>query len=301
MLQSTVITWTEPNRENAPPLHIANRGARYPTLTGVSWLSEYEYVVAHRCGLRLALFDLRVGDKPICMVSTPHRADDVSAKNLEENKWEVTISGCYDAVYTTYDLELGEAKKFRLNRTIWAKDFSFSHGVKYDAFGNLCISIHTGEDPRIEIADRVWRIPRPWGVRNICFNPADQTYYAIAVSHNPQLTGYDDTATSIWFLSSLADEWQFKFALKDTHSDDCDIFQNRLWMSDQRNDRIIGVCLKGNSQPVVIAGDGLDFPHGLAVSRNGQLAVTNYGSSSVIIFDLMEALREHYEFHQAPK
>ena len=294
MIRPKIYKWEEPNREDAPPLHIANRGARYPTLTGVTWLSEHEYAVAHRCGLRLAVFDLRMGHRPVAMVVTPHRSDDIAAKRVGDRHWEIAVSGCFEAVYTTFDLVLEDEKtKFRPNKTIWAKESSFSHGVKYDPFGNLCIAVHTGVDPRIEIADKVWRIPRPWGVRNVCFNPADQTYYAVAVSHNPQLTEYEDTATSIWHYNKTTDEWQFKWKLKSTHSDDCEIYQDRIWLTDQKNDRVIGLSLKDESPPVILSGPSFDFPHGLAISSSGQLAVTNYGTSSVMIFDLTEAVRNH--------
>jgi hypothetical protein len=293
MLETKIFKWEEPNREDAPPLHIAKRGARYPTLTGVTWLSEHQYAVAHRCGLRLAVFDLRLGHRPVAMVVTPHRSDDIAAKRIGDQQWEIAVSGCFEAVYTTYDLILGDQIIFRPKKTMWATDASFSHGVKYDPFGNLCISVHTGEDPRIEIGDKVWRIPQPWGVRNVCYNPADQTYYAVAVSNNPQLTEYEDTATSIWYYNQTSEEWKFKLTIKSTHSDDCDIYQDRIWLSDQKNDRIIGLALKDESQPVVLSGVSFDFPHGLAISSTGQLAVTNYGTSSVVIFDLTAAINQY--------
>lgn len=292
MPKLTQIKWDEPNRENAPPLHIANRGTRYPTLTGVAWLSEFEYVVAHRCGLRLAVFDIRLGKEVVCIALTPHRADDVAAKKVGLNKWEIAISGCYEAVYTTYSLELGSIKRFRLCQTIWSKSFTFSHGVRYDPFGNLCISLHTGEDPRIEIAEKVWHLPSPWGVRNVCFDSINQDYYAVAVSQNPQLEQYGDIATSIWILDKNKDFWSQKWVLRDVHSDDCDIFDERIWLSDQKGDRMVGICLADKRQPASITGDCFDFPHGIAISKSGMLAVTNYGNSSVVIFDLMVAIQE---------
>lgn len=200
MLQPTIIRWEEPNREQAPPLHFANRGARYPTLTGVAWLSEFEFVVVHRCGFRLAVFDTRLGADPVCMSETPHRADDVAAKEIGSGRWEVAVSGCYDAVCTTYVLELGRHKTLKPRQTLWPLDRTFSHGIKYDPCGKLCISFHTGEDPRIAIAGKVWRIPKPWGARNVCFDRDGDVCYAVAVSHNPQLAGYEKTATSIWAL-----------------------------------------------------------------------------------------------------
>ena len=57
--------WEEPNRANSPELHIGKSGGRYSTLTGVGWVDDQTFIVNHRCGLRMAVFDTNDAREPI--------------------------------------------------------------------------------------------------------------------------------------------------------------------------------------------------------------------------------------------
>jgi hypothetical protein len=72
------------------------------------------------------------------------------------------------------------------------------------------------------------------------------------------------------------------------HSDSCQVYQGKLWLPDQKGDRILGLCLKNEKPTLVVKGNCFDFPHGLGISSQGILAVTNYGNSSVALFDVSQ-------------
>jgi hypothetical protein len=72
------------------------------------------------------------------------------------------------------------------------------------------------------------------------------------------------------------------------HSDACQIFQNRIWLPDQNSDRVVGYCLDNTKPAVSIKADCFDFPHGLGISPNGILAVTNYGGSSIALMNISQ-------------
>lgn len=286
MLSAKTIAWDEPNRRNTPPLHIAAHGERFSTLTGIWWLDEYRFVANHRSGLRMALFDLREGDAPVAIASIPHLSDDIAAKNLEDGTWEIAVSGCWDCAYSIHRLSTQGTPEFRLVEIAPPANRTFCHGVAYDATGKLWLAFHTGEDPRIEAEGLVWRLPPPWGARDVCFDADSGRAYAVAVSKNPTLTAYRQTATSIWRYDPAPDTWSVIDVIDNVHSDACRIYAGRIWLPDQASDRVIGVDLSAKTPPVVIQDKSLDFPHGLDISETGLLAIANYGNSSIALFDL---------------
>lgn len=282
----SLITWLEPNRGKTPPLHIASRGERFSTLTGVCWVDDHRFVVNHRNGLRLALFDLRHGAAPVLIVPLPHLTDDIAVRPTSDGGHEIAVSGCWDAACSLYRLEGLEQPTITFLETKPNRDRTFCHGVAYDGGGNLCLTFHTGVDPRIEIAGTVSRLPPPWGARDLCFDPASGSYYVVAVSRNPQRAAYERTATSVWSRAPGALEWHRIATIDDVHADACQLHGGRLWMPDQKGDRVLAICLEARRRPVVLRGACFDFPHGLGISGRGMLAVTNYGGSSVALIDL---------------
>ena len=280
------IIWKEPNRAQTPPLHIASRGQRFSTVTGVWWLDEFRFVANHRNGLRIALFDIRALERPLAICDIPHLTDDIAAKKTAENSWEIAVSGCWDAAYSLYQLTIADSIHLHRISTVPHRDKTFCHGVAYGKEGDLCLTFHTGSNPRIVIANTTWQLPEPWGARDLCYDPGSDKYYAVAVSQNPKRTAYDTANTSIWELDSVQSPWKKVKEISDMHADTCQIHQNRLWIPDQNADRVLGLCLNDTRPTVVVKAECLDFPHGLGISAHGILAVTSYGNSSITLIHL---------------
>ncbi len=288
MAMARTIRWEEPNRRNTPPLHIASRGTRISTLTGVTWLDESRFVVNHRSGERVALFDLRCGESPVAVGELPHLTDGISAHRLSEHEWEIAVSGCWDAVHSRLVLRTKPAPSFSLLETRPAADRTFCHGLRYDPEGRIWLALSTGEDPRIEIdrEGRCWRLPAPWGARDVCFDPDSGAAWAVAVSNVPQLSAYRETAVGVWVMGAGDSTFALVRTFEGLHADACRVHSGRLWFACQRNDRVLGFELSGREPDLVLQGLDLDFPHGVDVSPTGMLAVTNYGTSTVTLVDL---------------
>jgi hypothetical protein len=287
-IKASSVRWTEPNRAKTPPLHIASSGQRYSTLTGVWWLNEHLFVVNHRSGLRLALFDCRAPGRPLTTAAIPHLTDDIAALQVGDNQWEVAVSGCWAAEFSLFLLTFAEQSRFQFIRTQQHQDHTFCHGIGYGSGGVRTLAFHTGNNPRIIIGDTTWKLPQPWGARALTFDEPSGHYYAVAVSENPKRSSYGSTKTSLWALTRGSERWQMTHVFDDIHADSCSTFKGRLWFPDQKGDRVLGVCLSGRRAVTTLRSQSFDFPHGLSISSQGQLAVTNYGSSAVSLIDISE-------------
>lgn len=288
------VVWEEPNRAGTPPLHIGKSGERYSTLTGVWWLDRTTMIVAHRSGLRIAVFDIDHFDAPVWVGEVEHLTDDIAAKPLEAGAWEVAVSGCWQRIYSRFkirhiaDSAAGWTMEPIDTKVSPTKDFC--HGVAYDEAGRFCWSIHTGVSPRFAIGETLHTLPAPWGVRDVCEDRARGRYLAIAVSKSPKKAAYDDVATTIWYHSDRMSGWKCLCKLPGVHSDAIDVWGQHIWIPDQLGDRLLAIDAESGEIAAIYSGDCLDFPHGLGISQDGLIAVTNYGSSSVAILKAADLL-----------
>jgi hypothetical protein len=296
MIKPIVVPWHVPNKSKESLLHIADRGARLSTVTGITWLNDSFYLLAHQVGCMVALFDIKDGNQPLKSFEIPHLIDDITSRKTGTNIWEVTVSGCWEVVTTTFELNLTNDPELNTTSTRAHKDKTFSHGVRY-INNQLCIAFSTGKDPRIEISDRIYRLPTPLCARCVCFDETTGSYYVIAGSNTPKQKLYTESTASVWILNHGSEEWVLKYNIKNSHSDACEIYQDRIWLPDQKNDRVLGLCLKDKNKPIIINGKCFDFPHGLSISPSGTLGVTNYGNSTAVLIDLNEVIRLHNEYH----
>jgi len=285
----TYLVWKEPNRAATPPLHIGQSGERYSTLTGVSWLDANTCIIAHRSGLMLAIFDVNDPRQPLLKSRIDHLSDDVVAKETGKESWEIAVSGCWDCAYSLYKLtrENGNQNGFAIElvNTRAHNERTFSHGVAYDAEGRLCVSMSTGERPRIEIGSEVHELPKPWGARDVIYDDAKRRHLAVAVSADPKRSAYDKVKTSIWTKGLGEKEWKILSVYDNVHSDAICSGDGRIWIPDQLGNRLFAVNGATGAIEAIFSGDCFNFPHGLDVSADGKLAITNYGSSIVAIVD----------------
>ena len=281
--------WEEPNRANSHPLHIGRSGQRFSTLTGVWWLDDQTVIVNHRSGLRMAVFELDRFEQPVWVTEIPHLTDDIAAKRVDDSTWEVAVSGCFDNIYTRCEVQKDASSndpyKARILDVLEHTQRDFSHGVAYDHKGQLCYGIHFGSDPRLAIGAETYRLPVPWGVRDVCYDRFQNRYIAVAVSSNPQRKSYGGVKTGLWVFSESDPKWKCLGIYDNIHSDAVDVWQECIWIPDQVGNQLIAIDAKTGAMRGIYDGQCLDFPHGLGISTNGKIAVTNYGSSSVAILD----------------
>lgn len=283
------VVWEEPNRANTPTLFIGGSGERYSTLTGVWWLDGRYFIVSHRSGLRLAIFDRLNPADALCKAEVAHLADDVAAKRVDEHEWEVALSGCWECIHSRHQVTRQDAAEptFEIKPldTEQHAGKDFCHGVGYGDAGALCYTIHTGKRPRLSIGQWTSQLPTPWGARDVCYDSVSHRYVAVAVSVNPQRFAYSCVQTSLWVCEQGSREWRCLAVYVKMHSDAVDVWGGCIWMPDQLGNRLL--CLEAATGVIrgIASGDAFNFPHGLGISSEGKIAVTNYGTSSVVILD----------------
>ncbi|ORV91736.1 hypothetical protein AWC12_03470 [Mycolicibacterium iranicum] len=70
------------------------------------------------------------------------------------------------------------------------------------------------------------------------------------------------------------------------HFDAAAIYDGKLYANNQHDDNVSVFDLAAETELDPIVDDAFSFPHGVDVSPNGILAVTNYGTSTVVLRDL---------------
>lgn len=283
------IVWEEPNRAETPTLHIGRSGERYSTITGVWWLDETSFLANHRSGLRMAIFHVNNPSQPVWKAELDYPTDDIAAKRIDETTWEASVSGCWSSIYGRYRINRSRSVPWNYQSTHLdtrpheTKDFA--HGVAYDDEGQLCYTLSTGKNPRFNIGETTYKLPTPWGVRDVIYDPDRQRYIAIAVSANPKLTAYGGVKSSLWVKAKAGHRWKCIGVYKNVHSDSLGVWRDRIWLPDQVGNRLLAVDARTGKVEFICKGNSFDFPHGLGVSPTGKIAVTNYGTSSVTIVD----------------
>jgi hypothetical protein len=286
--RALTVLWQEPNRGEAKKLHVSNSGERTSTVTGAFWLDDHRFVANHRAGQRVALFDLREGHEPLCIASVDFLTDDISAIRISQDVWHVVVSGCWDQAYATFELVLKPVPEFRHLSTVGSQDRTFSHGCTYDREGEIWLAYSVGKDPRIQNGHQIWRLPKPWGARKVCFDSATGDTYAVANTNTPKTKSYEDSALGIWRLDKTLGVWNLLRSFSGAHGDALGVYGGHVWAADQVSDTLLGIPLDGGQDIRVKCG--LSFPHGLGISPRGRIAITNYGDSTITVLDLNAVL-----------
>ena len=107
------------------------------------------------------------------------------------------------------------------------------------------------------------------------------------MSDTPKTTSYGSVTLRIYKLRPGSNEWELFTAAKGVHADSGAVYNGRLWVNDQYADSILGIDLNEPKKPTIaLTSPEFCFPHGVGVSPQGRLAVTNYGNSSISFVDL---------------
>ncbi len=260
---------------------------RPSSTTSVYLLDPNTLVCCHfdGCKILLVRFDLDRGSCRFLQCSdTTFNQERVQTDLLAgDGNGNLAVSNGHKQTCTLYRYE---NEQIKFVRDLGPKLGDFAHGIKFytpdivavtsrgDCGGTYFIDCKTGKI--------VYKLPAPGiSVQDVCFLSGNRAAILYAMGS----PSYDSGE----IYSSLLKIIDFKFGggnaqvlkektFKDAHIDCITSHENRLYFTDQYNNKVI-VCDAENLDVLDEIG-GYDFPHGIDVNYD-ILAVTNYGSNTV--------------------
>ena len=290
--------WNEPNRFNCDALHIADGGDWMPECTGVTFLNEELIAGAHHASGRIAIFNIHCSTHPILKIDCPFAMDDIASKRISEREYEIVVSGNWEAHYATYRLTLDKMSgqpSMKLMAICRAPVFmnknvpkTFSHSVLFIE-GSICVCLHTGHSPRIDInhGEKIIRVPNGLYPTAACWHEKDRKLF-IGTNHQvPDKEGFQGSGCSIWKADLAKEDFELVTELQSSHIDSMVLAGHKLWFNNQYQDAIMTTYIDGRSCPVRrLRHKSIGFPHGIDIYENRLLAVSNYKPSGISIFDI---------------
>lgn len=276
------LTWN-PDYPRRSPLYVGQRG-RESTLTGVAWLNESVLLLAHRDAKSIAVVELDTG-KIVASHQGEYMPDLLDVRRISKGRWKAMASNCWEARYSEYTIHnVNTDWRVTLDAVVAHDDRSFCHGANYDKkTGDRILSFHTGERPRVEMGSATFPFPKPWGPRSVIQDSTTGRIFAITVSMLPSTAKYERVDTAIFEYLDIERRWSPLFKVDSMHADSGVACGNFILLNNQYSDRLelFDLSLKRPSRASISMG--LSFPHAVALSDRGRVAVTNYGTSEVVI------------------
>ncbi|HUO44246.1 MAG TPA: hypothetical protein VMT94_04965 [Burkholderiales bacterium] len=271
---------------SAEMVYVGDR-ARPSSATSVYLLDPNTFVCCHYDGCKILLvrFDLNGGSYRFLQCSdTVSNREKVQTDLLAgDGNGNLVVSNGHQQTCTLYRYE---NERIRFVKDLGPKLGDFAHGIKFytpdivavtsrgDCGGTYFIDHRTGEI--------VYKLPAPGvSVQDLCFlseNRAAVLYTVGSPSYDPGEI-YPSFLQIVDFrIGGNGAQVLRERYFEDAHIDCITSYGNRLYFTDQYNNKVI-VCDPQNLDLLEEIG-GYDFPHGIDV-RYDILAVTNYGSNTV--------------------
>jgi len=264
-------------------LYVGDR-SRPSSATSVYLLDPNTLVCCHFDGCKILLirFDLNNGVYRFMQCSdTTFNQEKIQTDLLAgDGNGNLAVSNGYQQSCTLYRYE---NERIKFIKDLRPKLGHFAHGIKFYTPDIVVVTSRGGADfIDCKTADIVYKLPGLGAsVQDICFLSKNRA----AMLHTMGTPSYDLGEIYPSFLRVVDFEIGGNGArvLKERRFDDAHIdcitsYENRLYFTDQYNNRVI-VCDPKNLN-LLDEICGYDFPHGIDVNYN-ILAVTNYGSNTV--------------------
>ena len=290
----TLIPWSEPNNFEYKDLHVGDRGSRLATITGVTWLTRSILVAAHHCSGKIGIFNLNNDKVPIKTININTRTDDVTCRWVDSQNFLISCSATWSGEQV---LIKGSLIDNSLNlgnpQLIKNLDHSFSHGTFFiGTEPGICFS--TGEFPRIQIGDKIITLPLGNLPTTAFYEDKSSLLYICANKYPASQENIQvPSEATIWRFNMSNNILDYICSIDQCHVDKCQIFYGCLWINNQYRDNVTAVNLANPENQLVIKHDSIDFPHGLEINNNGILAVSNYKSECISIFDLKSMIKQY--------
>lgn len=268
------------------PVYLERR-SRYATVTSVRLLDPETLVCASFLEKKLYLvrFDVAQGTHRILdEIPTTHRGIPV-----ETDLADADPSGELVALSNFHHGSVGLYRR-EADRLAFVRDVDFGldakvHGVRFSSSDLVAVTVGSGPTG-VRFFDLASGRPTihvdlPRKTQDLAFL-SEREMIVLAVHGAPRRRRQVDYASDVCRVrfdpATGRCEVGSLRTFEDTHFDACVLYGGRLFLTDQRNDRV--EILDPDSLEIVGSLCGYDFPHGIDV-RFGRVAVSSYGTNTL--------------------
>jgi len=275
------------------PLYVGGERSRLATMSGVALISDKQLVTNHLWNSKLYLvdFDLATNTHSIRdRITTTWRGQpcftDLVAFDGVDN---LVSSNCEKNSFSTYRVgdNLHHERDYPLPS-------GFCHGVKFFAPTVVCACCTT-EGRHVCFVDlstgkTLYRFSGDaWQPKDVCFFDD----YIVLIYQNgradiKRVPGYESKVELIHLdLVGQKHHVLHEVLIKNCNADQVTYTNGKLYISNQTSNKVHVLAIQNEKlvfeqELCGFNGRGFDFPHGVSV-RDGVIAVTNYGDSSVYV------------------
>lgn len=268
------------------PVYLERR-SRYATVTSVRLLDPATLVCASFLEKKLYLVRFDAGARThriLDAIPTTHRGVPVETDLLDADPDGVQVA--------VSNFHHGSAGLFRREgeRLAFVRDLDLGidakvHGVRFASRDRLAVTVGSGRTG-VRFFDLPGGRPTihvdlPRKSQDVAFR-SEREMIVLAVHGAPRRQRQADYGSDVCRVRfdpvTGAAEVLALRTFEETHFDACVLHAGRLYLTDQRNDRV--EQLDPDSLERLGSIGGYDFPHGIDV-RFGQLAVSNYGTNTL--------------------
>jgi len=293
LLGAMVIKMEDINNSGRARLFIGQR-SRLASCTSIKLIDRERLVACNLVGQRMYLirYDLDSGRHEIedC-ISTRFGDKEVCTDLMDgDDRNRFATSNCEHSSVSIYRLE-NNRLEFDKNLPLPAKKPGFSHGVRFVPPDGeiICTTTTTNEMAvyflRLVSGEIVYKFrDGEWRPKDVCF--LNDSRMAVIYAHgtpSPREAAPYDSKVSLIALDLGAGRHEVISELViDGHVDCCRHLDENLYITNGSRDCVTILRLEDNSFTLDHEISGYNFPHGLDV-LSGVLAVTNYGSNTIVL------------------
>lgn len=280
--------------------YYSGRRSRIATVTAVRFIDEHQLLATHLSGHRMYLieFDAERGTYEVLdEIPTTWQGKETVTELLDINAQGLIAVSNFDAHGATlYRIE-GRRLRFERDIPVPLEDPGECHGVKFVPGGRvLCLA----NRPwvffiQLETGALLYQFRMEgWNPKDVCFID-DTKMVVIWTQKNPSAKSKAPCASkaSLIALDLECSSHQLicEVVMSACQADSCVYHDGRIFMTDQMDDCLRVLITDGTNLSFEKAIGGYSFPHGIDVLPQANLlAVTNYGTSDVVLMRLDEAL-----------
>lgn len=295
-MENYTIYIDEPNRADKARYFVGDRD-RLATMTSVCFIDECRIVATHLVGETMHSIEYNLEQKRYRLID----AIETSYNNRATITDLIDYDGENKILTSNFDDRSGSLYSLEGSKLRYIKDLPLPntagncHGARFYNSDIACLTTNHNDIYFIDIktCSIISKLEMPFHIKDVCFIDSTKMIACFTLK-SPTAQKMPTYASGLLYFSfdvanssySVIDRWFLRPCAFDALCFDRN--SGKLYITDQWGDRVIVIELRDDRIAIIGEYGGFSFPHGVDV-REGKLAVTNYGSSSIVFIDTLSS------------